>query len=571
MNKVALIVSKVLLWAVFLTNIAVVSVVLFLKLNSNSDFDPESSMLDAAGFAVVIVLYITIALQIFGLIVCSILCSLSRKKWLAVAGIVFSLLAATFAGYFALRFALFKLTIFATCYTVLSVGAALLTYFSLRRLASGYENKPALMKPIGLILAGILVIAGVWLTDEPLDSNFHRFYTDNHKTILEKENAAVGLSGLNAPAGSNFMEVGLTAFKKAQVDEALKQNNDVPALPVTKNKIAFVGSNEELYCWVGLPDSIDVWSKCASEKRLNEILRANTVLLSRYWQVAHMPHFRGAYPNGDLFLKINRLIAAEVQLKLRHGRYEDAYQEWRENHRFINRMIGEDSDWIAKAIFTVTDSFSLASAEALIHSYNGIARVHGDELMAMLEPSGLARWNLPATVRAEYDVWLPFFSTFYNSQFWVHPNFIRNTWLHSEQAFLEAAKAPPSLVNEKMQGVSLKYGGFRSWSNDYLRDPLNTVLVRGYLLGTHRFNGVELIRSMHIHDARQRALTLALLIKRRSLKDNEIADFLAKADPELKNPFTGNPMTWEPKKRAIRFVVPKANDTSDDVNTDVRL
>ncbi len=571
MNKVALIGFKILLWAVFLVNIIVITVIVFLKWNSSSDFNLESAMLDSAAFPVVMVQHIEIALHIFVVIIGSILCNLSRKKWLVFVGVILSLFAAAFAGYLALRFAISRLTIFSSCYTALSFGAALLTYFSARRLASGYFNKPALMKPIGLILAVILAIAGVWLTDETLDPNFHRIYTDNQITVLDKENVAIGLSGLNAPAGSNFMDVGLAAFKNAQLSTTFEQGNEVPDLAVTKNKIEFVGTREELNCWIYIADSVEVAPECASEKRLNEILRANAVLLSRYWQVTNIPHFQGTYPSGNLFLSVNSLIAAEVQLKLRHGRYEDAYQEWRKNFQFVNRMKSESSGWVGKAIFAVADSFSLSSAEALIHSYKGIASVHGDELMTLLEPTGLAHWNLPGSLRSEYDLWLPFYSKFYSPQFWFHPNFIRNRWLHYEQAFLEAANAPPSLVNEKLQHLWLEHGGLGNWNNDYLRDPLNTVLVRGYLFDTQILTSNNLIHEMYIHDAQQRTLTLALLIKRRGLKDGEIADFLASVDPELKNPFTGNPMEWDAKKRVIRLVIPHPSYGGNDVIKDVRL
>jgi hypothetical protein len=348
----------------------------------------------------------------------------------------------------------------------------------------------------------------------------------------------------------------------------LKHSKETPVIAEPADKITFVGSVEELNCWIGLPDSGDVSPKCASENRLNEILRANTVLLSRYRQVARMPHVQGIYPNGDLFLKLNRLIAAEVQLKLRHGRYEDAYQEWRENDRFIHRMIGEDTDRIAKAIFTVADSFNQATAEALIHSYKGIAAVHGDELMAMFESSGL--WNLAGTLRAEYDVWSQFVAA-YEPQFWFHPNFIRNSWLHSSLDYLDAASSAPNLANKDKRVILIESGGFNSWSNDYLKDPLNAVLAHGCLINPLADRTFELLRSFHIHDAKQKALILAIHIKRSGLRDNEIADYLASVEPKLRNPFTGKPMTWDAGKRVIVFVVPKTCHSCEDSNIETRL
>jgi hypothetical protein len=129
----------------------------------------------------------------------------------------------------------------------------------------------------------------------------------------------------------------------------------------------------------------------------------------------------------------------------------------------------------------------------------------------------------------------------------------------------------PNLANNDKRKILLESGGFISWSNDYLKDPLNAVLAHGFLINPLADGKFELLHSFHIHDAKQKALTLALLIKRRDLKDSEIAEFLATVDSRLRNPFTGKPMTWDSKKRAIQFVIPKTNDSSDDVTMDVRL
>jgi hypothetical protein len=578
MNKVTLIVSKLLLSAILLENIVAIAILLTLKFSFGSEFNAISA-LTASGssvFAVMILLY----LELFAWITCanvaSALCVLSRKKWLVIAGGGISLLAGGYAGYLAILVSQTGSGILLSAFCALSGCALFLAYLSRRQLTSNSplgDNTPthALLKPALIFLSAILPIAGYWLIDEPIDPNFHRFYTDNHRMVPVNENVAVGLAGLDAPVETNFMEVGFAAFKNTQVEQVIK-NKGVAPTPEMKNKIAFVGSREELDCWIGIQDGGVTSSKCASEKRLNEILRANTVLLSRYWQVSRMPHFQGFPPKEDFVTDISRLIAADVELKLRHGRFEEAFQEWRANYQFANRMIGEEAGWVEKATFAVADSYNQASAEALIHNYKGIAKAHGDELVVMfkLQPSGLARWNIAGTLRAEYAILQPFVDI-YASKFWFHPNYIRNSWLHSSQAFIAAAQVPQNLADKTAQRVILESGGFRIWNNDYLRDPMNTVIVRGFLLDPLGYKSIDLLKTMHIRDAKQRALTLALLIKRRGIKDSEISNFLASVDPELKNPFTGNPMIWDAKKHAIVFTVSKTSKWGDDANIDVRL
>ena len=395
-----------------------------------------------------------------------------------------------------------------------------------------------------------------WFQDETLDPRFKSFFIGTYREVLDKENVAVGLAGIDAPAGSNFMDFGIAKFQASLQSRYSNQDISLSA-PEEKNKIDFVGSPDELNCWILNFDSRGPASsiKCASEHRLKQILRANSELLSRYWLLSRLPHFQGLGTNGSLFLNINKLIAAEVELKLRHGQFDAAYQEWKTNYQFVDRMLGEDTTWVDKAIYSVADSFSLASANSMIHSYPNIARIHGDELINMLRPSGLARWNLPGALRAEYSMFDPIISS-ESARFWLNRNFIRNRYLHSSVDFLEAANSPPNLVEEKTLAVWQSYAKLKTWDLDYLRDPMNTFFTRIYLLSPLK-SASSILPRLHMYDGDRRALTLALLVKLHGIRDTEIEEFLAGVGPELRNPFTGEPMAWDSAKRVIRFDIPK--------------
>jgi hypothetical protein len=394
-----------------------------------------------------------------------------------------------------------------------------------------------------------------WFHDEALDPGFKGFYIDNCREIPDKENVAAGLAGLDAPVGSNFMDFGVAKFQTNR-QELYVRHNVSQAPSQAKIQIDFVGSGDELSCWILNPDSRKSASStmCASETRLKEILSANSDLLSRYWQMSQLQHFQGLGTNGTLFLNINRLIAADVELKLQHGKFEDAYKEWKSNYQFVNRMNGEDTTWIDKAIIMAADYFSLSSVDSLIHLYPSVATAHGEELISLLSPSGLSRWNLPGALRAVYLMFDPIIASDHPS-FWLHRNFIQNRFIYFARDFLKAADASPNLVEEKTEAVWKRYGNPMAWSNDYLRDPMNTIFYRLKMSGSLRSGA--LIGGMYKRDGDRRALTLALLIKHRGLKDTEIETFLASVGPELKNPFTGTPMGWDSTKRVIRFDVPK--------------
>lgn len=93
-----------------------------------------------------------------------------------------------------------------------------------------------------------------WFQDEALDPGFNRFYIDNYRAVLDQENVAAGLAGLDAPVGSNFMDFGIAKFQTSR-REIYSRKNVSPATPQANNTIDFVGSRDELSCWIFTHDS----------------------------------------------------------------------------------------------------------------------------------------------------------------------------------------------------------------------------------------------------------------------------------------------------------------------------
>ena len=572
LSSTAFIIVKLLLLAVLLMNIGLIIAQINNWVNG-AGLRSISSDISPVGVAVAFPTTIASTWLFLAFMVGSILCR-PKKIWLVFSGSILSLLASGIAWYFSLLYT--RLAVVSTValymaatFTALSLSAALFTYFTIRQLASNnpFEINLAskiMARLVWVTLIVVLVFTGVWSQDETLDPEFNRFFMDNHKEVLDQENVAIGIAGLDAPVGSNFMDVGRTEFQAANKSNG-STSDKTHATPKTNGRITFVGRNGELDCWTGIPESNNENPDCASEERLKEILHANDELISRYWQLSQMPRLQNMRRNSHLFLNINQLIAAEIELKLRHGQIEEAYQEWRENYQFVTRMIGEETDWTGKVALMVADGFSLTSAASLFQAYKGIAMNHGDEFSKLLKPTGLAQWDLPGILRAEYFIFAPEILRD-TTEFWFHPNFIRNRTLYSAQAMLRAVEVPPILVEEKTLAVWREFGSIKGWHMDYLRDPMNAILARGAISGAVKERVGSLIKKMHILDGKKRALTLAVSIKQRALKDDEIAPFLTRTGPELRNPFTGAPMGWDPRKRTIRFKVPKYEGSGFEVS-----
>ena len=398
-------------------------------------------------------------------------------------------------------------------------------------------------------LFALALIAG-WLAfaffhDEKLDDGFDEFYFGARSVVPDDENISVGISGLSAPSGMDFMTHGRFVsglwLSRISSEEAKARINAL-------GKLDFIGTREELGCWYeSIAKRKD--ENCGSESRLVMLLQSNAELLSRYRQLYRLPHSSRLTYNASLQIDLNRLIAAEIRLDLRKRRTDLAYQKWRDNHIFLRRMLGEEGTWVDKAIGLVVEQISLDTAEFLIKAAPEMASTHYQEMKELLRPDGLARYNLPGVMRAEYELFDPIYAKPASLRIWVHPGFIRNRFFRSATDFLKVSQGPPSEVAKEVNAMWLTYSS--GWRLDYLSDPLNTVWIR-VLLGGQAKTG-NMLQQMHLRDGQLRLLTLRLDILHLGVQDGGIDAFLESSEKGLRNPFTGDPMKWEPAKRAIYF------------------
>lgn len=387
-------------------------------------------------------------------------------------------------------------------------------------------------------------IAFVVLYDESLDPRFREFYFKVPDSTSDEQNAAIGLLGLSAPAGSDFMAHGRAVVRNWR--ELARGGGRI----VIPGKLESTVQQLELDCWIS-PENYSKDSHCASESRLATLLKENSEPLARYRQVYRLPHFSGVPIADALLLDLNKLIVAEIRLDLRKRRTKHAYEKWRDNHRFLVRALGADGTWVDKAIIQVCHAFSLSIAELLLRTAPQLANEHYVELLELLRPLELSEYNLAGATRAEYLVFDPLFGSPETLQFWVHPNFIRNRFYWFAQDLVETFRHPDGL-DERIEALRQKH--ILSWNPDYLRDPLNALYVRTLLDG--QVKATVLVEGMYLKMAYTRLLALKVRILKARIPDSEIEAFLRNSEKELRNPLTGEPMRWDSIKRAIYFDVP---------------
>ena len=176
-----------------------------------------------------------------------------------------------------------------------------------------------------------------------------------------------------------------------------------------------------------------------------------------------------------------------------------------------------------------------------------------------MRPLEFFEYNLKGAIRAEYLLLDPLYGTPGTLKFWVHPNFVRNRFYHLAQDYLEACGSPDRL-NERIEALRQKH--ILEWNLDYLRDPLNALLARMLLNG--QVNAGVLVEGMYLKMAYTRLLALKVRILKARVPHSKIEAFLQEAEENLRNPLTGEPMRWNPDKRAIYFDVPgKENEPNE--------
>jgi hypothetical protein len=404
----------------------------------------------------------------------------------------------------------------------------------------------------GLVALGLFVawVAFVILHDENLDPGFQDFYFGKRVEVPDNQNVALGISGLSAPAGTDSLQFGRVAsgiWRSGLPGESAKAQIDA------KGHLDFVGRNEDLQCWdEPIPRLKN--TKCGPLDQVIPLVNANAELLARYRRLYTLPHTSGVAYKRSLEINLTKLTAIEILLDLHDGKGEIAYQKWRDNVRFLRRMIGEEQTWLDKALDIYLESIALATAEQMMRAAPALADAHYTEMRELLLPAGIARYNLPGLMRAEYLLRDPIYSNAAALKYWVHPDFIRNRFYRYAQEFLVAAQAPALLIADSVELVARKHT--TGWNSDYLTDPMNALFARSQIAGPA--GSGRLLQQMYAHDGQLRLALLQLEILHRHITDSAIDEFLKNTGPELRDPFTGEPMQWAAGQRTLFFRVPGA-------------
>jgi hypothetical protein len=424
-------------------------------------------------------------------------------------------------------------------------------------------NAKTIFKSILYFVLSLIVIVVAWAAyiylrgDEKPDAGRDAFYAYNQVKIPDNQNLTIAISGLNAPEGKDSIQHGRFLIDASKDDLT---RDAARFLANGAAKLNFVGKRDEFECW--LDDKLEkTATNCASVERLKALLLANKTLIERYQQLYTIPHWQGStFGGGQTIIYINLLLAAEIKLDVDEGRPEIAYKKWCDNFLFISRALAAKNTMIERAIFLVADGLSLKSIENVLLKSPEMSTQHYDELQDLLNPSGLDRYNIKNMLRADYEFINNEFTTKQQHTYYVHPNFIRNRIYRMQLDFYESAQKSQSTFALASERFNQQYKS-QNIFNINLCDPFNSYLANKIVGGLPI--GFELIKSMHNHNATMSALNLLTQIRVKNIKSENIQDFINKAGPKFKNPFTEKSLQWDAEKAAIIYQNPSIKENRE--------
>ena len=403
----------------------------------------------------------------------------------------------------------------------------------------------------GVVLLIIIYVIYAIFVDESLDPGLVEYYRHKSAPVSDKENAAIYIRALDAPLGADLLSFGQedvrmeskaahnldTSYDQRKVDNELSVHGSLSGFECLENRLDTGKSSEQ----------------CITTSELRELIGNNAELLRRYEVILRLPAYRGsAARDVMMFLDVAKLYALALELDLRNGRFEDAYRKWTVQQRFIDNVRSAETRMVDKAILLVIQGFSFSSLDQILAIAPQMASTHGDEMIALLRPAAVKAWNIHAALVEFYDEMNITLSVELPTRAF-HPNFIRNR-LYRESHNIENAidNGEPRDYSEKVASISRQYGDGASWSNDYLRDPLNTFPSRMVYCKSLKVLG-NMAVNMVTKDDVARLLVLVIKAKRQHVADDQLAAFIERNGRGMRDSVAGSPITVDAADHTLGY------------------
>ncbi len=380
--------------------------------------------------------------------------------------------------------------------------------------------------------------------DEPLNPEAAAFYAV--PPLGPRTNsAAVGLVGLTAPSGEDFMAYG----RKTTAEMFIGTDKPLPEQDDKSRRLEINWNQDRMNCWTDDYEPFDRDPQCAPIEEAIRTLEANQEIRSRYRQILKLEPASRIFPAtyGHSFILLTKLTLVEAKVALRQGRSEAAYRLWADQHAFLRRMISCGGTWVETAILMVNEGLSLSFAESMLHNAPQLIGKHFEELSKLLAPESITRFNFPEMARSQHDM-LQWYVDHGDASNILYPNFISNWYYRYAIEIMELTSLPAGKLDER-----------EKLGRETLRRLEVAKIEDKYMPSAEFFKSTQLIvpfsiiKAMHGKNRVMNLLTMRLRVYKDKVPDAEIPAYLLKNAANLREPFNDSPMQWSPTKRTLFY------------------
>ena len=324
---------------------------------------------------------------------------------------------------------------------------------------------------------------------------------------------------------------------------------EVPKQSEASSALTIKWNEEHMNCWQDDYEPFDQDPKCAPIEEAIQTLLDNAELLQRYRLILKLPPASGfIQARGVPSIAMTKLTAVAIKVDLRQGRVEEAYRSLLDEYSFWRRMNSVGRNWVEVAMGLVSEGYALRGVESLLFRSPQLIDTHYDELISLLSPEGIGRFNLPGIMRAEYALTMQAYEVDKNRAA-IFPNYITNRHYRYAQQMLEVVSTPADLLN--VLGTNRK--NFLKPIELNATDP--RFAASAEFVGPGVYLGpFELIKSMHNKNQLMALLSMRIRIFKEKVPESQIAAYLVAHVANMRESFTDGPMQWDQNKRVLFFV-----------------
>ncbi|MDD2500437.1 MAG: hypothetical protein PHN92_06425 [Geobacter sp.] len=425
-----------------------------------------------------------------------------------------------------------------------------------------------------LFLGYLSILALLVWYDQPLSAEAHKLLQRPATTIAEGKNAYYYLIGLNFPATSDPAAEGKTLvawYNKTVLQD--KQFADFyqypPDFEKKRNALRVKGSVPRFH----EDDKNNSLFEFAENnpQKLQELLRNNTLLLSRYRALLTYRHYSeplelGIWtplPSSTATLELHRLYLLSLGQQAHQGNLAAAVQGVQQTMEFWQAMAEADTSLLMKlhafsalqstlylaaelaSTPTITPDLRHTLAQLLQFDTSTLQSAEALRAEAIWAERTMATFRQLAKASSNPANWLLLA--------WLKPNTMANQlyvqYRHDAQI---AGMTAPELAGQLQKNGGNDPIQVRKFDLPFIYSPLGEAqAIKSYSL---QYTGYT--RKLHNLEGIRRLALLKLQVSEKKITPATMTTFLKTAGPELCDPYSGRPMTWFTDRKSIGFVSP---------------